>query len=78
MNTVQNIATQIAARGHNMGWKAGTKTADNLNLEAWAGAWAALAAVAHPDQHHIARVVTMVIAVRGYAATLRIAENAAK
>lgn len=76
MNALHKIALKITERGRLMRWKPGTKTADNLNLEAWVGAWAALEAVGHPEAGHVGGYVSMVIVARGYRETLRIAESA--
>lgn len=76
MNTVQKIATNIAHRGREFGWKPGTKTANKLNIEAWAGAISALMATEHEDCDHVSRVAITCIAPGGYSATLRIADEA--
>lgn len=77
MNTLQKIAVGIVKhRGKEQGWKPGTKTADKLNMEAWAGALIALEAVGHADYEHVATYVVMVIASRGYSETVELARKA--
>jgi hypothetical protein len=73
MSTLTTIAKSIHERGKAQGWKPGTKTADNLNIECWAGAVAALIAVDHPDAKHVGAIAALVIAPRGYRETIHLA-----
>ena len=75
MNTIQKIAHQIKARGETQGWKPGSKKADDLNIECWAGAYIALATIDHPDADWVLRVFGLLIATRGYRETLHIAQQ---
>lgn len=75
MNTIQKIAHHIKARGETQGWKPGSKKADDLNIECWAGAWLGLLITGHEDADWVGRVTTMVIAPRGYRETLHIAQQ---
>ena len=75
MTTIQKIAQHISARAKAQGWKAGTKKADDLNMECWIGAWMALTISGHEDAEWAGRVVTFVIAARGFRETLHIAEQ---
>lgn len=72
-NALTMIACMIASRGKAQGWKVGTKTADNLNLEAWCGAVIALQAINHPDAGHVRGYMAMVIVPRGYRETMELA-----
>jgi hypothetical protein len=76
MNMIEKIALQITERGEALGWKPGTKNADNANFECWAGAATALELAGHPDAEHVRRVVALIVAVRGYTETRVIAEKA--
>lgn len=81
MSATYSIARSIAARGKEMGWKAGTKTADKLNLEAWVGAWIALDAlkreglVSKDQADAVGNYVALVVAPRGYSETILLAER---
>lgn len=74
-NTIQKIATLIADRGTAQGWKPGTKTADNLNIEIWIGAYIGLYVAEHEDAEWCLQMLSMVMQVRGYRETLHIVHN---
>lgn len=76
MNMLHKIALSISARGLHQGWKVGSKTADNLNMECWVGAAIALHESGHAEAGHVAGYVGMVITARGYRETLHLAAKA--
>lgn len=75
-NLIKTIAKSIHERGKAQGWKPGTATADKLNFEAWAGAAIGIGALEgeHGENAQwVLRVLSMLIAPRGYAETISMA-----
>lgn len=77
MNALYSLGLKIATRGKAMGWKPGTKKADDLNLEAWVGACMALEVIGAEPEHlrAVQTYVQLVVCVRGYRETLLLAER---
>lgn len=73
MSIITTIAKSIHARGKAQGWKPGTKTADNLNMECWVGTYMALVAIDHEDADWVGRVASFLISTRGYRETINLA-----